>query len=86
LSNELLIKPLEVSLPQVLKSIESDAKKGNWWEMTEGEEDADAEGDDKRGSLWNQPTDWKSGSKVSNQVSAIAKKHHMSNDVKKAVF
>jgi nucleolar MIF4G domain-containing protein 1 len=80
LSSELLIKPLEVSLAQVQRALKTDSKA--WWK-----DDGEAYVDDENLlEQWRKPTDWKSGSKVSNEVQSAAKKHHMITDVKKAVF
>lgn len=83
LSNELLIKPLEVSLDQVRKSLTSAT--ANWWKSNDGQ--ASGQDEEEKLSQWKAPTtDWKKDSKESNQVNEIAKKHHMVTDVKKAVF
>ena len=83
LSSELLIKPLDVSLVQVKKSLESESDTA-WWKANDNDDNMDDEDDE--GQQWSKPTDWKKDSKVSNEVQAVAKKHHMVTDVKKAVF
>ena len=35
---------------------------------------------------WKKPTDYKSNSKAATEIEQIAKQHHMSTDVKRAVF
>ena len=82
LSNELLIKPLDVTIERVKKSLTESGKA--WWkhnqdDQAEGENDSEEEN-------WNKHTDWKKESKLANKIEEVAKKHHMVTDVKKAVF
>ena len=88
LSNELLIKPLDVGLAQLQRSLQENTDRSKSWWKADVADDVDGENnsDDELGSQWKKPTDWKGGSKASNQVQAVAKKHHMVTDVKKAVF
>ena len=78
LSNETLIRPFEASLSQVKESLGQD---GAWWKSK-----ADGQTKEPNEDEWTKPTDYKSGSKAATGIEQIAKQHHMSTDVKRAVF
>ena len=65
LSSELLIKPLDVSLDQVKKSLESESDTA-WWKAKDNDDNMND--DDDEGQQWSKPTDWKKDSKISNEV------------------
>ena len=73
-----MIKPFEVTLSQVKRSLTTQSE--SWWKSTDNDnKKADEE---EELSQWQAPTtDWKKDSKVSSQVTAVAKKHHMVTDV-----
>lgn len=98
LSNELLIRPLDVSVKQVDEACnksqnhpsqskqQSSGSSIQWWNM-DPNADPDRLNDQLEDDLWNRPTEWKEGSRAAqNQISKVAKKHNMFTDVKKAVF
>lgn len=80
LSSELLIKPLEVRAEQIKQALDLPAS-AQWWKSSTKDQV-----DEEPADTFSKPIDFKSESKVATEISKVAKKHHMTTDVKKAVF
>jgi nucleolar MIF4G domain-containing protein 1 len=73
-----LIKPLDLTAELLDKAGNST---GHWWLGNSKEAQ-----DDTNNKTWVKPRDFKEESTIQNDIMDLAKKQHMSTDIKKAVF